>query len=861
MQHQLLDERVFVTKLYPPTAGHAALLSRDLPPRLRSVSPRLYLLLAPVGAGKTSLLRQLWQTHAGSAAWLSLDETDNDLRRFLSHLLAAIAVVRPDAMREAQTLLQATQQVQVDRLLSVLINALAEETEPLLLCLDDYHEISSMPVHHFLGQLLRFLPPGISLALATRHEPPLALGQLRARGEVAEIAWNELHFSQEEAVTFLLEVRRLALTPEQAEQLAAQTEGWPAGLQLVAAALERGVPPTAVLRDKAGAETRLRDFLLESVWEAQPPEIRQFLIDTALLDRFCLPLCDALGGSEPVGRLLQQNLFIFQLHGDRDLGWYRFHQLFREFLLSRRPPDEAEKNRILLTAARWCAARGYPREALEYALRGEDWDFAADLLQKMGRAWLLQRDTRDLSDAIDRLPQAQIERHPKLYSLQAWALLYLGDTAAAGARLDALDNLPGLDAAITAESLVLRVILGVVRSDDPELSNWRHSIIDELERDDGELLAFGHAAEGYVLRAAGQLAASAGHFRQAEELSLRRTSHSAYLLAAYNTIMLKIVRGNLLAAEAYAHDVLETTETSHWQHVAGAGFIQGILAIALYEQFRLSEALDAIDSAIEILRSNQTYSYLGIALCERARILFAQGEAERARYDLRFARRVAREHRIQRAELRAEVVEMRAELRAGNVAAAAARQNSGLIPSLPEEGALNERQELLLIEWAYLQLAEGRSDHALLQRLDAGLAGARAAGRLKTVAELELQRAALLARQGLTQVSKNAVAAARAIAEQGGFRRILLFPMPDIAPLLGTPVAAAVSTSPQPFRQRELQILQLVAQGMSNREIGQRLFISETTVKWYLKHLYQILDVNSRTAAVAKARQLCTPGV
>jgi len=863
------DGRLLVTKLHPPSAGRATMLERNLPAWLHTEKTRLYLISAPAGAGKTTLLCRLWEQHAPASVWLSLDTADNDPLRFLAHLAAAIGGACPAAADEALTMLRSHEEESLDLVLAALINSLAHNKTPLLICLDDYHELQTPLLHRLVNELLRFLPPEVSLAIASRQQPPLALGQLRAQGAVRDVSWEDLRFTTGEVTAYLLDTRRLAISHKEARRIAERTEGWPAGLQLVATALERGIPLSAILTNTTDREIHLSDFLLESVWSAQPAEMRKFLLDTALLERFCEPLCQALGHGGRIKTLIRENLFVFQLHGDCGVSWHRYHHLFRDFLVSRRPDDDPGRRQTLLAAAQWCAGAGYLREALAYALACGADDFAADLLQATGRGWFQLCDTRELRDAIARLPPEQLQRRPGLVLLLACAMLYLGEFSKASASIAALENDDGLPANIAAEACVLRVILGVVRTDEPDLRGWNPVLLSNLAEDDIEIRALGQIAEGYAERATGTLAAALCTFDRAAQISAERVSPNAHLVAAYNRVILRGAAGDLIEAEITARRELELAEDNHWRHISGTGFVHAALAIVLYDQFRLDEALESIDWAIEILRGSETLSYLGVALCDRARILFACGEPERAYRDLRAARSMARDHNIVRVQLRAELVEMRADLQVGRTAAARAHAASAGFSNLPVAEYLSECQESQFIEILCLLVAERAVGQPLLVRLDEAIANARRVGRLKNALELEWLRAPLLVLLGSYSAGAEAIQRIRNLAVTAGFFRLVrqqISSLDSILPGLSDesvrPGRKTAEVSEKPvFRKRETQILQLLAEGQGNREIGQRLFISETTVKWYLKHLYEMLGVNNRTAAVARARQHGVPGV
>ncbi|MEO5746069.1 MAG: helix-turn-helix transcriptional regulator, partial [Terracoccus sp.] len=439
----VLGTKVHVPVLRPDLVSRPRLLSRLDPGR----HPRLLLVSAPAGFGKTTLLGQGLTAIAGvdgHVAWLSLDEDDNDPRRFLEHLVAALSTVGEfsDAAQLVETAAHRPEAV-----LTSVVNDLDLQPGRTVLALDDYHVIEAPEVHQAVAFLLEHLPPQACVAIAARADPPLPLSRLRARGELVELRAADLRFSQDEVNAFLSDVMGLHLSPDQVAALGARTEGWVAGLQLAGLSL-RGVDDTAGFLDAfTGSHRFVLDYLVDEVLQHQPESVRSFLLETAVLRQLSGPLCDRLTGGHDghaqLEALDRANVFIVALDDHRQ--WYRYHHLFAEALRARlageRPHRVPELHRA---ASDWYSAHGMNEEAVGHALSSADPAYAADLVESVLPD--LRRQRRDvlLREWLTALPADAVRDRPLLGTYLASVRLLVGD-------------LPGVEAALVdAESALVR---------------------------------------------------------------------------------------------------------------------------------------------------------------------------------------------------------------------------------------------------------------------------------------------------------------------------------------------------------------------------------------------------------------------
>jgi len=416
-------------KLHVP-AVRAGLVSRgELVGRLAGAGDcKLVLVCAPAGWGKTSVLSQWHSAEPGVFAWVSLDPGDDDRVRFWSYVIGAVRTVAPEVGQAALTALPNAAGDLAGAVLPSLLNELAAAGRRLVLVLDDYHCVRNESIHASVAFLLRHLPPNVQLAIATRADPPLPLGSLRAAGEVLEIRAAQLRFSDAEARALLNDSLALGLEPTEVALLRERTEGWPAGLRLAALSLRDQDDPKAFVAAFAGDDRQIANYLHEFV-AAQPRRLREFLLHTSILERLCGPACDAVTGrSDGIARLEEiqrANLFLVCL--DSRGQWFRYHQLFRDLLrleLARSEPGLAAE--LHRRACGWHRSQGDADQAIGHATAAGDFAAACDLI---AGHWIplsnLDRD-ETIARWIDALPRESAEADARVCLARAWAALGLG---------------------------------------------------------------------------------------------------------------------------------------------------------------------------------------------------------------------------------------------------------------------------------------------------------------------------------------------------------------------------------------------------------------------------------------------------
>ena len=895
---------VLATKLYiPPTRP-------QLVPRPRLIeqlneglqhTPGVTLISAPAGFGKTTLvsswLYERWvDAQEGKprkqVAWLSLDEGDNDPARFLSYLIAALQTIAPEIGMEMSGILQSPQPPPTEVVLTTLLNEMTTIPDRFVLVLDDYHVIESKPVDQALTFLIDHLPPQMHLVIATREDPDLPLARLRARGYLTELRAADLRFTLAEAAEFLNRVMGLTLSADDIAALESRTEGWIAGLQLAAISMQGQRDAAGFIQSFTGSHRFVLDYLVEEVLAQQPEQIQMFLLRTSILNRMCGSLCDAVltappgYGQETLEYLERANLFIVPLDNER--RWYRYHHLFAELLRQRLQQSvhasaqtgnaDSLMNELHIRASQWCEDNGLEMEAFQHAAAANDIDRAQRLMDGKTIPLHFSGGVAPLLEWLDSLPKKVKDSRPSLWWRHAALLLINGQTIGVGEKLQAAEvslaavlggaepdnktrNLIGQIAAATAT-------LALTRYDVETMLVQSRRALEYLSSENMFTRATANWTLGYAYTLQGDRAAARQAFTESISLS---QAYGAIFSAILATIGLGLIQelDNQLhqAAETYRY-VLQLAG-DHPQQIINEAHLG--LARALYEWNDLEAAERHTQQSIQLARQYESVIDRAIiAEVFLARLKLAQGDVAAADSILAQADQSVRQHNFIHRMPEVASVQVLTLLRQGNLEEAARLAQTHVLPLSQARVHLaqDDPSAALAILAAYRQYVEARNWQD---------------ERLKTMI---LQAVALHA-QGEKGEAMQALHAALTVAEPEGFIRIFVDEGARMVPLLSEalardilpaytskllaaleaekhrtqetsspPRAAYIQPESESLSPRELEVLQLVAQGLSNDEIGKRLFLALDTIKGHNRKIFEKLGVQRRTEAVARAREL-----
>ena len=424
------EHPILATKLFIPTPRSKIVHRHGLVKQLQEgLHGKLTLISAPPGFGKTTLVSEWVAECNRPVAWLSLDEGDNDLTRFLTYLIAALKSIADNIGAGALDLLQSPQPPPTESILTALLNDITTIPDNFILVLDDYHVINTKSVDQALIFLLDHLPPQMHLAITTREDPDLPLPRLRVRGQLTELRATDLRFTSPEAAGFLDQVMGLKLSAKDMAALETLTEGWVAGLQLAALSMQGREDISGFIRAFSGDDRYIVDYLVEEVLRSQPHQVRNFLLQTSILDRLSGPLCDAVTDQHESKVLLETlergNLFVVPLDDKRH--WFRYHHLFADVLHAHSMKEQPDHVPTLhRRASEWYEHNGSPDDAVQHALAAGDFERAAGLIELAWPAMDRSCQTATWLSWVTRLSKELICTRPVLCVDYAWALLEAG---------------------------------------------------------------------------------------------------------------------------------------------------------------------------------------------------------------------------------------------------------------------------------------------------------------------------------------------------------------------------------------------------------------------------------------------------
>lgn len=891
-----ISSTIFPSNLtVPPMMPDRVIRYRLLKRLDKGTRRKLTLVLAPAGFGKTTLIASWLHTlseakqTAFRTAWLSLDDKDNDPIGFLNHLIASLCAIDMVIGRSARPFLKTPHLPKLDYMMRLILDDLAATPDQSLVVLDDFHAIKCPKLHRALEFFLSHLPPQCRLMLLTREEPSLSLTDLRRQAEVAEIRLKDLRFSSEETKAFLNRTMGLEVTTETAQRLGDRTEGWVAGLQMAALSLRRrsaslGPRNKAWEVDPAGDGHRyIIDYLAREALKQQSPEVQAFLHQTAILDSLNASLCDAVterSDSQAMLTALEKaNLFLIPL--DRERQWYRYHRLFADFL--RAGAAEAEQHILHERASRWHEAQGMITEALKHSLAAGDPKNAVRLIREYSVDKVRNGEFAMIRGWILALPDEIVRQHSDMAVCRGWAYCSCGELSAAESYVQIALKIgrPEDPPAQHGKLLCLRSFLALSRGDSAGAEKFAREAIDLLgdpEETFHCIMALTYMGQAQSL--SGDRESAIQTLRQTAVLGQRSGNHLIAMeaLASLTTLLYQqgCLREALLMCEQAANRYLD----ANGDPLPVAGLVCVSLGVLYYEINDLDRAYNYLTTGLDLCSHMGILGKALVGQCTLAKLFYARGETEDMREALALARRLAARCENQRRNQYVDVVTADLQLLQGQLAAAALS-----LASLPmSESDRTPEENLTYARWL---LAHSKVDEAqgLLSRLQTVVD--RQGRRCSQISVHLLQAVAHKLRGSFTEALDCLKAAVR-LGGPEGYYRLFLDEGPAIADMLpdcqsiapafvdgllnefaksfssddsnaaaSPPISMRNQEAPliDPLTKTQLEVLRLMSGGLSNRDIANKLSVTEGTVKWHLNHIYNKLSVSSRTQAIVEARK------
>ena len=876
---------VLVTKLYVPPQRPEAIARPRLIERLNEgLQRKLTLLSAPAGFGKTTVVSEWVAGCERLVAWLSLDEADKDPARFLTYLIAALQTVEVDIGQGLLGVLQSPQPPSIESILTALLNEITTLPDDIVLVLDDYHVIDTKSVDQAVTFLLDNLPPRLHLVIATREDPQLPLARLRARGQMTELRAADLRFTPSEAAEFLNSAMGLNLSAADITALEERTEGWIAGLQLAVISMRGLQDATGFIKSFTGSHHFVIDYLVEEVLQRQSESVQTFLLRTSILDRLCGSLCDAVlldssaSSQATLAYLERANLFLVPL--DHERRWYRYHHLFAELLRQRLRQGNATSPEGAVTdvtelhsrASQWYEDHGLELDAFHHAVAANDVARAEHLIEGKGVPLYVRGGLAPVLAWLESLPAPVLDASPSLSVMFATTLSIAGQMTRVEPRLQIAEAaLEGVVPDDKTRDLVgriagLRALLAVLTADPRQLNTiivQSRRALEYLHPDNLRERAPTLWKLGLAWQHQGDRAAA--HRAYTEAISTSEKS---------GNVLVNILATTCLGNTQELANQLPLATDTYRRVLRLVGDPPGPVACEAhvglarihYEWNELDVAHEHGHLSVHLARQIEIASFVSSELF-LARLQLAQGDVTGAIASLTRTDQAARQRDFWFRLPEVTAAQVRALLHQGNVAEAAHLSQTYELPrsqarvhlaqgdpstaltvlepwrrQVEAKGWEDERLNVMVLQ-ALAHHAHGEKDTAVRLLSDA-LALARPGGFIRLFVDEGLPMAQLLSEAAAHGVMPDYTGKLLAVFEAEKQKREDLARVPATQPLA------------EPLSQRELEVLHLIAQGLSNREISERLFLALDTVKGHNRKIFGKLDVQSRTEAMARAREL-----
>ena len=829
---------------------------------------KLTLISAPAGYGKTTLTIDWLSILNVQIAWFSLDESDNDPVRFLTYLINAFRQVHPEIGGATLEMLHSPQLPPPEVLLTPLLNGIETMGPPFVLVIDDYHLIQTPLIHQLLNFLIEHLPPQLHTVIVTREDPPLPLPRLRAQGQMLEIRQEDIRFTIEETTDFLGNVISEELSSENIAAVNRRTEGWVTGIQLFVLSLQKHSDTEEFIQSFTGSERFVLDYLFEEVFCQQTEEIQDFLLITSILENLSAGLCEAITGRGDSGEVLrsldQANLFILPL--DQSHNWYRYHRLFRDLLRHRlRMQQEVSQQELHQKASQWHEDQGYLENAVHHSVDGSDWERAAALIYQASDGLLKGGAIATMISWFKRIPVEIIRSRPEYCLAYGWPLLLSGQVNEADPFLEAAEEMAGDDPQLLGEIASAQAFQAQSRGDEQSLierSELALSLLPETDLSSRSILALNL---GIAYWHDGDMTKTDRALNEALPAARQTGNKYAEISALLFLGRTYAVQGRLQQALGFFNGIVEAQI-----RVPIVALAHLDLSALYYEWNDLKTSDRHLEQGIEIIGPNGNPEFIIAGLMQKARLQLARGNHQGTLDMLEKWDRNEGVHELPiRTQARKAACAVEVALTLGNLEMAVhwAEQVTAELDAHPFYRFLyftpvrllmaqNKKLEAFdLLKKTYLIADEAGWKYGLIAlRVMQSLAAPNSDAALEYLTDaLTLAQPERFIRtfvDGGSALIPLLIEAAR----QGVFPEYV----GEILEAFESKISpSSVSLPPgiKPLSERELEVLRLLAAGLTNRQIAEQLVVSISTVKSHVHHICNKLDASNRTQAVARARQ------
>jgi len=867
----------------PPIRPKHIYRQRLLKQMERDRSKQLVLISAPAGFGKSSCLIEWAHTvrHDGvDVAWYALDDQDNDPTRFTTYLLNAFRLLGDDF----ESLPHADDQINLHEAMTIIANLSQSRDDSVALILDDFHLITAPEIHDAMSWMCLHLPENMRLVIGTRADPPLHLARLRALGEIAEIRLAELRFNKEELAQWLESILGWVPSSSIINQLETATEGWAAALSLIIMMFKQHHTANdeqfldSQLARYSQTQRHIFDYFAQEVLEQQSDTIKGFLLDTCVLDRLNPELCEAVTGRPDAPLLLNEiageSLFIIPLSNTEPV--YRYHHLFEGFL--RQYQEMRDRGRYLeqhRRAAEWYAVNDSIVEAVQHALVAEDFDYAVCLIEENAWEILTSRgEIMTMVNWVQRFPETIAGKHARLCLYFSRALYLTGHVQPSETYLRLATDSLNRESSESANQQALQAIacncqatLAAYRGNMETSQHWieQASALREWVDPLNQVQITNTGA--FIRYLMGDVPGARRAYLETLALAEQINNHFLILDVQFYLAQLDLLAGDLRAVQDRCEAVLA-------RYPRKPGVLSPVmlpLAATLYQYNRPVEAEVLLRDALNLAhRANlpDTLCFGHVALSE---ILLSRSDLAGAEASIAQARHFARSYHSPMVDSMVSAAEARTWLRTDQLQAAVKWAEN---EQHAEKVSYQRDYEDLTLARVWLAQGDDAQTQALLEQI---IDAARAAGRHKTVIEAELLQALAFQASGSIDSALQALERALRLAAPHGFVRLFLDAGQSVLALLrrvGVSAAEggiaayaktlldaaqksdAVQHPADALTERQIEVLELMANGASNQDIADTLVISVGTVKSHIHQIMNKLDAQNRTEAVSKARSL-----